>query len=60
MAKKQGKQDKPEKKVEAPPRTTDPKLTQHISYAKRIDVNYKPKKRTVSKSKRKTNDKQSR
>lgn len=62
MAEEQEKQDKPEKKVEAPSRTTDPKLTQHVSYAKRIDrfLNDKPKKRARSKLKRKTYDKQSR
>jgi len=41
MAEKQKKQDKPEKKLEAPPRTTDPKLAQ------RVDFTEKPRKKTI-------------
>ncbi len=42
MGEKQEKeQDKPEKKVETPPRTIDPKLSQ------RVDFNEKPRKKTI-------------
>lgn len=41
MTEKQEKQDKPEKKVEPPPKTIDPKLE------KRVDFKEKPRKKHV-------------
>lgn len=39
--KQEKEQDKPEKKLEAPPRMIDPKLSQ------RVDFNEKPSKKTI-------------
>ncbi len=41
MAEKQEKQDKPEKKLEAPPKTIDPKLSQ------KVDFTEKPRKKII-------------
>jgi len=41
MAEEEKKQDKPEKKVKAPPRTSDPKLSQKVDFAD------KPRKKTI-------------